>query len=769
MAGFLGTLFTGRVALNLALPSQAQFSRATTLFGRGLEGIFKATKSVEQRNIASRAATFRQGLEDIKRINQEAILGDKDALRKEMKAANKVIADELKWGQGQLKKWATYSDWASEMGGRKLDAFDMSGLLKGYAEDAGVDVIKDAERYQQVVDKFVMSVDGFYKETVTRFRSGLYEMTFALVGFYYSLNQVTNTFRQFEEQLINAQSIFQTTYEELYSVTDELVAFTMEYGIAIQDTTKVLYQMASAGLTAAESQKILNDVLKLSMAVQGDSNTLGKLTIQTLKGFGMSMEESSELTDKFAHTINKSLIEWQDLASAVKFAMPFFVSTGQSVDQLLGSVQILTDRALEAGIAGRGLRQAMAEFAEGAGDATTKFAEMGVTVVDAEGNMLQLTEIAQNFAAVVGKEVANDTELLTLLLEDLNVRGATAFIHLVQNADAFGAAVDDLQNSAGAATEMADIQQQSLNRQIQSVKNALLAPFLMSEKMYVSEGYINSFHKALHESVETFSNFVYTVAPDGTKTLTEFGFVIRDMALKLLTRLTDSFSRLVEIFVSWHEAGVLNLDLLKLYFYPLNTVIYLMEKWPDSLGQIAIGLYLMNKFLPLTTAWNWLFSASMWAVVKAAHAEFTALGLVLLPLLAMGTMFLVVGKIFDWFGGRVATIVAGIMVLVAAVLMFKAALNPADAALSFNAMIAVGAAVGAVGAVLIKGIPKAETNDISADYEAYLAEAEGANAIPSVAGGGGGGSPTAQTLIVDRATFRSDNLSEVDYDSIMRT
>ena len=40
MAGFLGTLFTGRVALNLALPNQAQWGRAQTLFGKGLEGVF---------------------------------------------------------------------------------------------------------------------------------------------------------------------------------------------------------------------------------------------------------------------------------------------------------------------------------------------------------------------------------------------------------------------------------------------------------------------------------------------------------------------------------------------------------------------------------------------------------------------------------------------------------------------------------------------------------------------------------------------------------
>ena len=104
--------------------------------------------------------------------------------------------------------------------------------------------------------------------------------------------------------------------------------------------------------------KILPETLKLSMAVQGDHNTISKLTAQTIFGFGMEMEDAAMVTDKFAYAIQKSLIEYQDLSSAVKFALPFFTATGQSIDQLLGALQVLTNRALEAGIAGRGLRQA---------------------------------------------------------------------------------------------------------------------------------------------------------------------------------------------------------------------------------------------------------------------------------------------------------------------------------------------------------------------------------------------------------------------------
>ena len=208
--------------------------------------------------------------------------------------------------------------------------------------------------------------------------------------------------------------------------------FGNNFGIATQNASAGLYQLASAGVSAEEAMKILPSTLKLSMAVQGDHDTIAKLTTQTIFGFGLQMSDSAALTDKFAHAINMSLIEYQDLASAVKFAMPFFVSTGQNIDQLLGSLQVLTNRALEAGIAGRGLRQALAELAESLGDNTRKFQEMGINITDAQGNLLQMTDIAAEFSRHFG-EAANDTELLTTLISDLNVRGATAFVHLVQN------------------------------------------------------------------------------------------------------------------------------------------------------------------------------------------------------------------------------------------------------------------------------------------------------------------------------------------------
>ena len=431
------------------------------------------------------------------------------------------------------------------------------------------------------------------------FMNALMMSGIALMTFGFRLQSIVSSFQEFEKELVNAQSIFQTTNEVLFSLSDEIVNFGTQYGISLQTASEGLYTLASAGLSASDSQEVLANTLKLSMAVQGDHDTIAKLTTQTIFGFGLQMSDSAELTDKFAHAINMSLIEYQDLASAVKFAMPFFVSTNQNVDQLLGSLQVLTNRALEAGIAGRGLRQALAEFAQHAQDSTAAFAKMGVEIVNTDGSFKLLTEIAREFKDAMGP-AASDVDLMTTLLEDLNVRGATAFVHLVQNVDEFEGAVNDLQNSAGAATRMADIQQQSLANQIQVVKNALMAPFLLSDQLGTATGNMNAFGESLKVMVADFEAFFLYTAPDGTKQLTDMGKALRDTTIAVLSELSDLMKQLLTMFANMNTDGMNLANMFSMLMIPLKTLTFFINLLGENGLQAVMMFKIMNALLPIT-------------------------------------------------------------------------------------------------------------------------------------------------------------------------
>ena len=437
--------------------------------------------------------------------------------------------------------------------------------------------------------------------SVNNFKEVLLETTATLTAFYYKLNQNTEALIEYERELLNANSVWQETDEVLFAAGEQVTQFGQTFGLNMQNGATGLYQLASAGLTAQESMDVLGNTLKLSMAVQGDHNTIAKLTTQTLRGFDMEMTQSAEVTDKFAHAIQKSLIEYEDLSSAVKFALPFFTSTGQSIDQLLGSLQILTNRALEAGIAGRGLRQALAEFAEGAEENSEKFAEMGINILDAEGNMKQLTDIAMEFHTAVGENIANDTELLTTLIDKLNVRGATAFVHLVQNAEEFQQAVDETAQAGGELDKMVDVQNESLSAQLQILKNNAQFIFQMADATYVADGYMNKFHKTVTLMIADLQGLIVE-GEEGNKQLTDFGLAIQDIAVSGMEALHELLLEIVPVIKEFSKEGFLNVEMIRLYTLPMRILVDLLDIMGPHITKMLLSFYVMNKILPITTA-----------------------------------------------------------------------------------------------------------------------------------------------------------------------
>ena len=423
--------------------------------------------------------------------------------------------------------------------------------------------------------------------------------TAAAAAFAYKLQPVIEQVTQFERTIINANSVFNVSREELHSVTDEMVQFGLQYGISTQDAATGLYQLASAGLSAAESQEVLRHTLLLAMATQGDHNTLAKLTVQTIMGFGMEMSQAGELTDKFAHTIQKSLVEWQDLASSVKFAMPFFVATGQSIDQLLGGIEVLSNRALEAGIAGRGLRQALAQIAKHANDNEDALRKLGIETMNTDGTMRSLTDIANQASDAFAGQYT-DVEALVAMLESMNVRGATAFALLAQNADEFTEAVQNLEGAAGEATAMADKQQESLQAQIQRVKTALIAPFLFSDKVGEANNTLNRFTLQIKELVDEFVGF-FIMGEKGEEQLTEFAYAIQEFTLGVMAELIEIVREMKQIFLEQNAGLDTFQKLLTLSTKPMLIMLKILDKIGPNMLNWIVYMKVAQKILPIST------------------------------------------------------------------------------------------------------------------------------------------------------------------------
>ena len=719
----------------------AQIDRVRTLVSeqkRHLKGLDKETEEYQEQRLV---------LEHLERQQLDMMNIDRDKVRAEKKHAKikKDIDNDLKAAAKAKKKSDKAENRRLKINIQALK--EAAHAVKGYANSVG-DTLRNA---------FLLG-------------------TAAATAFFYKMQPVVEQVMEFEKELMNAQSIFQVHRAELHELSDVVTEFGLQYGIAYDTAVKGLYQYASAGVEASEANEMLAHTLKLSMAVQGDHEALAKLTTQTIMGFSMEFSQAEEITDKFAHAINKSLIEWDDLASSVKFALPFFISTGQSIDQLLGSLQILTNRALEAGIAGRGLRQALAEFTQHAEDNAAAFNRMGVSILDMQGNMKPLTNIAQQFKDLMGENV-NDMDIMMALMEDLNIRGATAFVHLVQNAEDFQAAVDDLANASGTATEMAEIQQQSLSMQIQRVKNALIAPFLFSDKIGEANDTLNEFTLLIKELVDEMVGF-FIIEDEMGNRLTQHGEEIRTFVVEALKVAVEVVRELRDVFLENGDGLKVFTNLLHLSTKPMMILLGLLEKLGPRSIELLVWYKLLNGLLPINTVLMGLNSlmkyklliatqaldmgtkketVTLWQNVVAWRAKHAAMlgplalfaGVVAAiaildgPLLAMASaLFLAAGAWMafhtSWsLGAATATIAAGLALGTAAFIKLKDAAGGPGAGISTGAPsytaggISLSTAEGASGIGPSGSTPKWDLSNVGA-----------------MAGGGVGyGSPMGGTVV----------------------
>ena len=640
MAGYLGTLFMGGVGIRLILPPATEFNKLTSRLQKGLSN----AQTVGE-NIANRFAQRRK-----KKL--EADLNQADSLIASLETtANAKKMTRLKKLLQHIEKEHNVSMQRALRRLRNLEkGFGKDGFGGSKQGPGALADLKSARAFQPKISEFEETLSmaagamgliisrtiRWSKILLGTWANAMRTSVMWIITFGYQMSIMLKGFMDFERELINANSIFQTTRENLYAMSDELIKFGYKFGIKYGDASKVLYQFASAGLTAEESMVALKDTLTLTMAVQGDFNTLGKLMVQVIKGFGLEMEDTAEIADKFAYTINKSLIEWKDLSAAVKFAMPFFVAAGQSIDQLLGSLQILTDRALEAGIAGRGLRQAIAQFVEHADDNNAAFRKLGVEILDAEGNMRALTDIALQFEAAMGEDVSQ-MDIMMTLMQDLNIRGATAFVHLAQNASEFDAAVKDLANSQGEANKMAELQQASLTNQIQLVKNAIFSIFYLSDATYAGTGAINAFDYAVKDVVETIKSVFLKTMADGTVVLTEFGFQIREVAVNFIRTLGNVIIKFITILENMGKSTSSLYDTVRVLFFTLKETadflaaidpkwiklifqIWLLGRLFGTAGGALVGFaFVMRQFGEyLEGIHPWLKSTAYYLIVIAA-------------------------------------------------------------------------------------------------------------------------------------------------------
>lgn len=222
-----------------------------------------------------------------------------------------------------------------------------------------------------------------------------------------------------------------------------------------------MLELSKAGLSVQESMDAARGTLQLAAAAQIDEATAAEITAGALNTFHLAGKEATRVADMLAAGANASSASMTDLAQGVQQGGFAFYAAGQSVDDLVASVALLTNVGLTGSDAGTALKNAFMRLMNPTKEAAGLMRELGINVYDANGKMLPMREIIGVLDSALSgmTQQQRNAALGTIFLSD----GMKAMIPLldagVEGYDKMKGAV----NRQGAAAEMAGAQMMGLN------------------------------------------------------------------------------------------------------------------------------------------------------------------------------------------------------------------------------------------------------------------------------------------------------------------
>ncbi|MDU5294451.1 phage tail tape measure protein [Veillonella sp.] len=284
--------------------------------------------------------------------------------------------------------------------------------------------------------------------------------------------------------------------------------------------------MTYLGMAGWNSQQIMAGMpglLNLAAASNTDLARTADIVSDDLTAFGLSAEHAGHMADVFAKTSTSTNTTVEMLGETMKYAAPVAHAFGASLEETAALTGLMANSGIKASAAGTALRSGFLRLAGTSSKSTKAIEEMGLSLSEATaqqeearaalaslGIAMDDTNGPRKMGAIVRdladrtKDMSKEQKLATLATI-FGTNAASAWVSVIdQGPDKLDQLTKELENSEGAAKEMADEMQNNargalikLSSATESVAIAIgstmlptlaeLGDFLANEAAYVAK------------------------------------------------------------------------------------------------------------------------------------------------------------------------------------------------------------------------------------------------------------------------------------------
>lgn len=430
--------------------------------------------------------------EDFTKALEEAEKASKNA-RKEKEELDKKFTDGHINGE-------QYREYEREVEKTRKQLTDLEQQLDdaGKAADSNADELKKAEKATKGVgdaagnaSKEIGEFKDELKSDVQNAAKVVAALTAAILAvgkasvdagmeFDSSMKKVMATLGYTEEQLNDSSSEASRTYQVLRDYAQEMGASTK---FSASQSAEALNYMAMAGWNDKQMLEGLDGVLNLAAASGSELATTSDIVTDALTALGYGAESAGHLADVMAAASSNANTNVEMMGETFKYAAPVAGALGYSMEDVSVAIGLMANSGIKASAAGTALRGWLSKLAAPTKDSGQAMADLGISLTDSAGNMRSLRDVMGDtrkaFADLTEAEKAQYAKMLA------GQQGMSGLLAIVNAAPAdFEKLSKAIDNSAGAAENMANVSIDNLEGDITIMKSAIEgAEIAISDKL----------------------------------------------------------------------------------------------------------------------------------------------------------------------------------------------------------------------------------------------------------------------------------------------
>ena len=223
--------------------------------------------------------------------------------------------------------------------------------------------------------------------------------------------------------------------------------------------------LGRAGFDAEQVLGAMPGTLELAAAAQMDLGRTANIVSNVLTSYGMDASELGKVNDSLVKGFTSTNMDLSMLGESFEHIGPVAKSAGVDFNELVASIGMLGNAGIQGSMAGTSLKNVISRMLAPTGEAADLISDLGLNVTDGSGNFIGFTSLVDQ----LGKSGATTGQMMELFGQ----RAGPAMAALVeQGSDAIADLTAKLDDSAGTAKAIADVQMEGLNGAMRALKSA---------------------------------------------------------------------------------------------------------------------------------------------------------------------------------------------------------------------------------------------------------------------------------------------------------